>query len=80
MLCVDPRTHAVRLCFSYFPIEMDPKYAYRHLLPYGFFEGLSVDADNIWLLVDNNGYPRKSNPQDARPLLLRCPRPDRPRR
>jgi len=39
-----------------------------------------VDADNVWLLIDNNGYPRKSNPQDARPLLLRCPRPDRPKR
>ena len=77
VLCIDPHTHAVRLCFSYFPIEMDPKYAYQHLLPYGFFEGLSVDADNVWLLIDNNGYPRKSNPQDARPLLLRCPRPDR---
>ncbi|MFM8880456.1 MAG: esterase-like activity of phytase family protein [Verrucomicrobiota bacterium] len=80
ILCIDPKTHAVRLCFSYFPIEMDPKYAYQHLLPYGFFEGLSVDADNVWLLIDNNGYPRKSNPQDARPLLLRCPRPDRPQR
>lgn len=80
ILCIDPKTHAVRLCFSYFSIEMDPKYAYQHLLPYGFFEGLSVDADNVWLLVDNNGYPRKSNPQDARPLLLRCPRPDRAKR
>jgi hypothetical protein len=80
VLCINPHTHAVRLCFSYFPIEMDPKYAYQHLLPYGFFEGLSVDADNVWLLIDNNGYPRKSNPQDARPLLLRCPRPDRPGR
>ena len=80
VLCIDPRTHAVRLCFSYFPIEMDPKYAYQHLLPYGFFEGLSVDVDNVWLLIDNNGYARKSNPQDARPLLLRCPRPDRPKR
>jgi hypothetical protein len=80
VLCINPHTHAVRLCFSYFPIEMDPKYAYQHLLPYGFFEGLSVDADNVWLLIDNNGYPRKSNPQDARPLLLRCPRPDRPAR
>ena len=80
VLCINPHTHAVRLCFSYFPIEMDPQYAYQHLLPYGFFEGLSVDADNVWLLIDNNGYPRKSNPQDARPLLLRCPRPDRPSR
>ena len=80
VLCINPHTHAVRLCFSYFPIEMDPKYAYQHLLPYGFFEGLSVDVDNVWLLIDNNGYPRKSNPQDARPLLLRCPRPDRPGR
>jgi len=80
VLCIDPKTRAVRLCFSYFPIEMDPKYAYQHLLPYGFFEGLSVDAENVWLLIDNNGYPRKSNPQDARPLLLRCPRPDRPHR
>ncbi len=77
VLCVDPDTHQVLSSFSYFEIEMDPRYAYRHILPYGFFEGLSVDADSIWLLIDNNGYGRKSDPKDTRPQLFRCPRPDK---
>lgn len=75
VLRVDPKTHAVLESFNYFEIEMDGRYAYRHLLPYGFFEGLSVDADNIWLLVDNNGFFRRSDGTDARPQLFRCPRP-----
>jgi len=76
VLQVDPRTHAVLASFSYFDVEMDDRYAYRHILPYGFFEGLSVDADSIWLLIDNNGFARKSDAKDTRPQLFRCPRPD----
>lgn len=78
VLQVDPGTHAVLASFSYFDTELDDRHAYRHLLPYGFFEGLSVDADSIWLLIDNNGFARKTDPKDTRPQLFRCPRPDRP--
>jgi hypothetical protein len=77
VLRVDPDTRAVLASYGYFDLEMDPAHAYRHLLPYGFFEGLAVDDDDIWLLVDNNGYPRRSDSKDARPQLFRCPRPDR---
>lgn len=75
VLQVDPETRTVLASHSYFDIELDPRYAYRHLLPYGFFEGLAVDDDSIWLLVDNNGYPRRADPSDSRPQLFRCPRP-----
>jgi hypothetical protein len=75
VLRVNPKSHTVLESFSYFEIEMDGRYAYRHLLPYGFFEGLSVDADNIWLLIDNNGFFRRTDATDARPQLFRCPRP-----
>lgn len=77
VLRVDPVRKEVLASYSYFDLEMDPRHAYRHILPYGFFEGLSVDDDAIWLLVDNNGYRRKSDATDARPQLFRCPRPDR---
>ena len=74
VLQVDPSTRTVTASYSYFDLEMDPRFSYRHILPFGFFEGLAVDDDSIWLLVDNNGYPRRSDPVDTRPQLFRCPR------
>ena len=77
VLAVDPHTLRVRAAFGYKDIELDPQYAYRHWIPYGFFEGLLVDADFIWLCIDNNGYPRRTDGDDHRPQLFRCLRPDR---
>jgi hypothetical protein len=77
VLRVDPGTRTVLAAFSYFDVEMKPEFAYRHALPYGFFEGLSVDREHIWLLVDNNGFGRRKDAADIRPQLFRCPRPDR---
>ena len=76
ILAVDPTSLKVRAAFAYKDIELDPQYAYRHWIPYGFFEGLYVDNGFIWLCIDNNGYPRRSDDKDHRPQLLKCPRPD----
>lgn len=76
VLRVNPESHAVLAEFDYAAIEMDPQNVYISPLPYGFIEGLSVDATHIWLAVDNNGLPRRAAPTDSRPLLFRCPRPD----
>jgi hypothetical protein len=35
-----------------------------------------VDDEFFWLLTDNNGYARKNYPNDRRPALIRCRRPD----
>lgn len=76
VLRVNPESHAVLAEFDFAAIELDPQNAYLSPLPYGFMEGLSVDATHLWLAVDNNGLPRRTSPTDLRPLLFRCPRPD----
>lgn len=75
VLRVDPATRTVLAAFDYSAVET--AHAYFTVIPMGFVEGLSVDATDIWLLVDNNGFPRRSSLRDTRPLLFRCPRPDR---
>ena len=77
VLRVNPTTHKVLAQFDYLDLETAPENAYSHPYPYGFVEGLAVDAQNIWLCVDNNGFPRVADKKDRRPTLWRCPRPDR---
>jgi hypothetical protein len=77
VLRVNPATQKVLAQFDYLEIETSPENAYSHPYPYGFTEGLAVDAKNIWLIVDNNGFPRVADPKDRRPTLWRCERPDR---
>ena len=77
VLRVDPEKRRVLAQFDYLELETARENAYSHPYPYGFVEGLAVDADNIWLVVDNNGFPRVADPKDRRPTLWRCPRPDR---
>lgn len=78
VLEVDPSSRKVLAEYDYYAVENNPAYVYATLLPYGFMEGLAVDRDFLWLLVDNNGTPRKQNLLDRRPTLFRCPRPGRP--
>lgn len=77
VLQVDPATQKVLAQFDYLEIETSRENAYSHPYPYGFTEGLAVDAKNIWLIVDNNGFPRVADSKDRRPTLWRCERPDR---
>lgn len=77
VLRVNPTTQKVLAQFDYLELETSAENAYSHPYPYGFTEGLAVDANNIWLIVDNNGFPRVADPKDRRPTLWRCERPDR---
>ena len=42
---------------------------------FGKAEGLCMDEERIYLILDNNGDHRASNPEDRRPLLLIMERP-----
>jgi hypothetical protein len=77
VLQVDAKSEKVRASFDYEAIERDPANAYAHPYPYGFVEGLLVEPDNIWLIVDNNEFPRVADKNDRRAQLWRCARPDR---
>ncbi|MBM3902678.1 MAG: hypothetical protein FJ379_11425 [Verrucomicrobia bacterium] len=79
ILRVEPGSGRVEAAFGYGAIERDPKHGYLNPLPVGFVEGLAVQADTAWLLVDNNGIGRIADPKDVRPTLWRCRMPE-PRR
>lgn len=75
ILEVDPVTRNVLAEYDYRALELDRENAYRTMIPFGMAEGLSIDSTHIWILIDNNGLPRRMDRSDRRPLLLRCPRP-----
>lgn len=77
VLEVDPGTHKTLAQYNYGRIEKSRQNAYRSFFPFGITEGLAVDAQNIWLVTDNNGTGRVAAPSDTRPTLWRCPRPGR---
>ena len=77
VLKLDPTSHAVLAEYDYSALESRPELAYHTRSGTGVMEGLAVTKDHLWLVTDNNGLPRKRYPDDARPTLLKCPRPDR---
>lgn len=42
---------------------------------WGLGEGLCLDKNNVYVIIDNNGAARASNPEDKRPMLLIMKRP-----
>jgi hypothetical protein len=52
----------------------DPAYRYRDST-FGMAEGLSMDKDHVYLVVDNNGESRVADPDDTRPLFYIFRRP-----
>ena len=78
VLKVDPMSHRVLAEYNYREVENTPETAYYSLFFWaGTMEGLAVDADHIWLVTDNNGLGRLRHPNDIRPTLFRCARPDK---
>jgi hypothetical protein len=78
VLAVDPLTGRVLVEYDYKAVERDPEFEHERAYPLvGVMEGLAVDREHIWLVTDNNHRPRLRYPQDYRPVLFRCPRPDR---
>jgi hypothetical protein len=78
VLEVEPRARAVVAEFDYGEAEERLDYPTFGLI--GLLEGLAVDRDWFWLVTDNNGLARRGPAKDTRPVLLKCPRPDKPGR
>ncbi len=77
VLQVDPRSHRVLAEYDFRGIEFGVENQYHLLFPFiGVMEGLAVDESGIWLVTDNNGLGRAKHPDDTRPTLFRCRRPD----
>lgn len=78
ILKIDPATHLVLAEYNFRKMEHAPDAAYHMVYPLviGVMEGLAVDKDYFWLCTDNNGLGRKKYPEDTRPTLFKCRRPD----
>jgi len=82
ILKIDPATHHVLAEYNFRKMEHDPEVDYKKALPpgvsavVGVMEGLAVDKNYFWLCTDNNGQGRKKYPNDPRPTLFKCRRPD----
>lgn len=59
--------------WSYKHIVKSPEYAYQDM-QFGHAEGLAVDQDYFYIVIDNNNNPRLKNPNDKRPLLIKAKR------
>ncbi len=59
--------------WSYEHIVKDPENAYQDMR-FGHAEGLAVDADYFYLVLDNNNNPKLKNPNNAQPLLIKAKR------
>jgi len=60
--------------WSYEHIVRDSRFAYSDM-QYGHAEGLAVDDDFFYLVLDNNRMANAKNPNDKRPLLIIAKRP-----
>lgn len=60
--------------WSYDAIVTDERYQYSDMR-FGRAEGLCMNEETIFVILDNNGDCRYSDPQDCRPLLLIMERP-----
>jgi uncharacterized protein YjiK len=75
VLAIRPSDHQVIAEYNFKEMEREPEVLYRSIYPTGQMEGLALDKDFIWLVTDNNGFPRARYPKDIRPTLFKCRRP-----
>lgn len=60
--------------WSFRHIELDPSYSYN-FKKYGLAEGLAIDDQFIYLVLDHNQDARDSDPNDRRALLFKFKKP-----
>jgi hypothetical protein len=60
--------------WSFEGTERDPKWAFQDQT-YGLAEGLAISETELYIVFDNNGDVRRTDPKDRRPLLARFQHP-----
>lgn len=60
--------------WSYESIETSEEFQYESM-KFGRAEGLCMDKNHVYVILDNNGNARRLDPSDHRPLLLIMERP-----
>ncbi len=62
-------------CVQYRDVEEGPEYVYQETR-FGKGEGLAINDQGMYVVLDNNGVARAADPEDNRGLLLRLAFPD----
>ena len=59
-------------------LELDEQAIYSGASPYGMAEGLWIEGDAVWILLDNNDDTMKAGPRagEPAPMLFEYPRPE----
>ena len=58
-----------RECWSFSKIENDKRFRYSDMT-FGHAEGLCMDSEHVYIVVDNNGDALETDPSDKRPRLF----------
>ncbi len=72
ILKIDPKKKRLVAVLKY---DLDERTIYRWKKPFGMAEGLYVDKEKIYLLLDNNGVGRRKKRRDISASLVELARP-----
>ncbi len=70
----NPPDFSATLCFSFKAQALSQEWGYDTGI-YGLAEGVALDGDDMWLIVDNNRDPRLADADDRRALLMQFKNP-----
>ena len=74
---IDPKQKRVLAEYNFQEMENKAETIYNEAYSASTMEGLAVDEKYFWLVTDNNGWTRVNYPNDSRPTLFKCARPDK---
>jgi len=73
-VCELTNNFVAKQCFSFKQIALSDAWGYE-TGKYGLAEGLAIDLESIWIIVDNNGDPRRLDQNDRRSTLMKFNNP-----
>jgi hypothetical protein len=73
-VCELAENNETLVCYTFGNIAKSKKWGYN-TGKYGLSEGIAIDGDALWIVVDNNGDARSENLNDTRPTILKFKNP-----
>ncbi len=73
-VCELTKGYETTVCYSFKSVAKSPDWVYD-TGKYGLAEGVAIDGESLWIVMDNNGDSRNLNPNDNRATILRFKNP-----
>jgi hypothetical protein len=74
-ICELETTFKPVMCYSFKEIAKSFEWGYSSD-KYGLAEGLAISHDSVWIIVDNNGDSRLSDPENNQPIIMKFKNPN----